>query len=289
VQFDFRPFINIWSNEIVISHDANRAFFNAVSGTRYLVRNGANAFENSTDPEHVVELHPRSATGHTIDGKPILCVVDGRSAESAGVTLKELAYIMMEAGAFWAIELDGGGSSTMFANGTIVNKPSDGTERAVINHLLIFTEEPNMSDYYEIVGTDGNNHRVRLSYDVRSAVVNYPGTTNPANITNTVKAKAGAGPGDTFTYLTNVADSTLPGGFAAKAGDRWRKVYEVGGVAVTGWTAEIHLGVVQGIKITLISAPPVPDVKPVNMEINLVAGSTVVTTFSDGSTKTETA
>jgi exopolysaccharide biosynthesis protein len=81
---------------------------NVISGTRYLVRIGLNGFANSTNPEYLTELHPRTAVGFTMDGKMILCVVDGRSSISAGVTLKQLAEIMIEAGAWYAMELDGG-------------------------------------------------------------------------------------------------------------------------------------------------------------------------------------
>lgn len=145
-QYDFRPFINIGpTNGIEIDHQ-NQVLWNTVSGTRYLVQNGRNVFAGSTDPEHVTERHPRSAVGYTAGQHLILCVVDGRSQASQGVTLKELAQILIEAGASWALELDGGGSSALWVNDRIVNIPSDGAERAVINHLLIWTEETTMQN-----------------------------------------------------------------------------------------------------------------------------------------------
>ena len=70
-----------------------------------------------------------------------LIVVDGRSEESRGATLVELAMLLQEAGAEKALNLDGGGSSTMVALDdelgvpTVVNTPSDGAQRRVPNGL----------------------------------------------------------------------------------------------------------------------------------------------------------
>lgn len=115
-----------------------------------------------------------------------------------------------------------------------------------------------MADYYEIIGNDGANHRVRLNPDVRSAILNYPGTTNLVNITNSIKAEAGASELDVYVYTADVPDSNIVGGYAARAGDKWRRVYKVGTTLVSGWTAEKHLGIVQGITITPITNPAPP-------------------------------
>jgi GH25 family lysozyme M1 (1,4-beta-N-acetylmuramidase) len=142
VQYDSRPYINIeQDNTPFIDHRSPVAMpYNVISGTRYLVRIGLNGFANSTNSEYITELHPRTAVGFTMDGKMILCVVDGRSSISAGVTLKQLADIMIEAGAWYALELDGGGSSAMWYGDKIVNVVSDGAERPVVNHLIIYEE-----------------------------------------------------------------------------------------------------------------------------------------------------
>jgi hypothetical protein len=81
---------------------------------------------------------PRSALGITRDGRLLLVVVDGRQPElSTGLTLKETAIILRELGAYEAINLDGGGSSTLVINGQVVNSPSDGKERRVTTALVI--------------------------------------------------------------------------------------------------------------------------------------------------------
>lgn len=110
-----------------------------VSGHPQLV-NGGTAIASNPDGAACTTRNPRSAVGITADKKKlIVTVVDGRSSISAGMTCTELAALMKSFGADDAFNLDGGGSSTMYLRGTgIVNKPSDGTERVVANHLAIY-------------------------------------------------------------------------------------------------------------------------------------------------------
>jgi hypothetical protein len=83
--------------------------------------------------------HPRSAIGFSRDSNTvILFTVDGRSENSGGMTLHEVATHMKTLGAWNAMNFDGGGSTTMVIDGALVNKPSDATgERAVGNALLL--------------------------------------------------------------------------------------------------------------------------------------------------------
>ena len=68
-----------------------------------------------------------------------MVTVDGRSAESVGMNLNELAAFLLELGAIDAMNLDGGGSTTMFLDGKVVNKPSDKEgERRVSDAILVF-------------------------------------------------------------------------------------------------------------------------------------------------------
>ncbi|WP_428939261.1 phosphodiester glycosidase family protein [Fontivita pretiosa] len=90
---------------------------------------------------------PRTAVGVSRDGrKLILLVVDGRQpGHSLGMTTQELGQVMLELGASDAVNLDGGGSSTLvFAdpNPRVLNRPSDGQERAVGANLAIFVGVP---------------------------------------------------------------------------------------------------------------------------------------------------
>ncbi|MCY3001528.1 MAG: family 10 glycosylhydrolase [Planctomycetota bacterium] len=82
--------------------------------------------------------HPRTALGYTHDGRLLLLVVDGRSRESAGATLGDLARELRARGAVEALNLDGGGSTTLVVNGTVINQPSDKSgAREVASALLL--------------------------------------------------------------------------------------------------------------------------------------------------------
>ncbi|HEY5938548.1 MAG TPA: phosphodiester glycosidase family protein, partial [Kofleriaceae bacterium] len=86
-----------------------------------------------------VDRHPRTALGLSEDNQTLfLAVVDGRQPGRAGMTCLELANLMKGLGAHDAVNLDGGGSSTMWLKSAgVVNTPSDGAQRVVANHLAI--------------------------------------------------------------------------------------------------------------------------------------------------------
>jgi hypothetical protein len=118
-----------------------------ITGSTLLVDNGV-IVEDLPDNE----LHPRTAVGVNQGGtKLIIVVVDGRQpGYSRGVTLTELAEIMVEQGAYRATDMDGGGSSTLVMadeNGkaVLLNSPVHqgipGLERPVANHIGIYAKE----------------------------------------------------------------------------------------------------------------------------------------------------
>jgi exopolysaccharide biosynthesis protein len=84
--------------------------------------------------------HPRTAIGTLKDGRVVLVTVDGRQPKvSVGMTIAELSALMLELGSVDALNLDGGGSTTMVIKGRVVNNPSDATgERPVSDALLVF-------------------------------------------------------------------------------------------------------------------------------------------------------
>jgi Phosphodiester glycosidase/FlgD Ig-like domain len=82
--------------------------------------------------------HPRTAVGQLQDGRVILVVVDGRSTASLGLRNWQLALEMARLGAVRAMGLDGGGSSVMAFDGRVLNRPSDGAQRAIANGLFVF-------------------------------------------------------------------------------------------------------------------------------------------------------
>ena len=96
---------------------------------------------NVTDEHfgHATVRHPRSALAVTRQGALLFYTVDGRQPSSVGMTLRELAEELAALGALEAINLDGGGSTTMVVNGVVRNSPSDKTERPVSDALLLFS------------------------------------------------------------------------------------------------------------------------------------------------------
>ena len=89
--------------------------------------------------------HPRTAIGWNADFV-FLVVVDGRQLGlSAGMTFPELADYMAKLGCQEAIGLDGGGSATCWANGSVKNSPSQGRERPAANALVVVRRPPKTS------------------------------------------------------------------------------------------------------------------------------------------------
>ena len=74
---------------------------------------------------------PRTAIGQSANGLLHVVVVDGRNTDSAGCTTEELANYMLSQGCVTAFNLDGGGSSTIWYDGAVLNVPSDGAQRVV--------------------------------------------------------------------------------------------------------------------------------------------------------------
>ncbi len=115
---------------------------NIVGGGPQLIKGGKVEITNKEEkilPAFVSDRHPRTAAAKLNSGKLLLVTVDGRQAGvSVGMSLTELANLLLEFGAVDAINLDGGGSTTMIVKNKIVNKPSDQTgERPVSDAILI--------------------------------------------------------------------------------------------------------------------------------------------------------
>ena len=81
---------------------------------------------------------PRTAVGVKADGSLLLVVVEGRTPDSVGLTLTELAGYLRQLGARDAMNFDGGGSSELVLDNKIMNKPSDGSERPIRAGLGLF-------------------------------------------------------------------------------------------------------------------------------------------------------
>ena len=94
--------------------------------------------EEEASKEFVETRHPRTAVANLKDGKFLMLTADGRSEASGGIDLYDLADFLLELGAVDALNLDGGGSTTMVLDGKVVNHPSDkGGERKIGDALIV--------------------------------------------------------------------------------------------------------------------------------------------------------
>lgn len=124
-----------------------------ISNLKMALGGGAILLENGQIPasftHNVTGTAPRTAVGFSADKKTLfLVVVDGRQAQSRGMSQKEMAEIMQKLGASDALNLDGGGSSTMVVRPlgekqtSVINRVSEGVQRLIANGIGIFTKAP---------------------------------------------------------------------------------------------------------------------------------------------------
>ena len=106
-----------------------------------LVENGEIVVDTNTEVGQAMSSNPRTAIGIIDENHYIIVVSDGRTSESEGLSLYQLAEVMKSYGAKTAYNLDGGGSSTLYFNGQVINKPTTGgnkiSERAVSDIVYI--------------------------------------------------------------------------------------------------------------------------------------------------------
>ena len=139
-----RVILNLdWSPTETEQTDSWKQASNIIGGGPQLIRNGRIEITNAAEkilPSFVSDGHPRTAIAKLKSGQILLVTVDGRQpGESIGMSLTMLADLLLEFGGVEAINLDGGGSTTMVIRNKLVNKPSDATgERPVSDAILIF-------------------------------------------------------------------------------------------------------------------------------------------------------
>ncbi len=131
----------VW--DIVSKNNAYPAYRieDAVAGVPLLIRDGKIDItwkEEKASKDFVETRHPRTAVANLKDGKFLMLTADGRSEASAGIDLYDLADFLLELGAVDALNLDGGGSTTMVLDDKVVNHPSDkGGERKIGDALIV--------------------------------------------------------------------------------------------------------------------------------------------------------
>ncbi len=114
----------------------------AIGGGPYLLKDGQiilnESLEGFSNKSGVLGVAPRTALGITRPNRIILLTADGRQENSVGMSLNEVAQLLKEIGVKDAINLDGGGSTTMVIDGNVINHPSDkGVQRKVSTALII--------------------------------------------------------------------------------------------------------------------------------------------------------
>lgn len=106
-----------------------------------LIENGAVTVSESDEVGRAKASNPRTALGQIDSLHYVFVVSDGRTNESTGLSLYQLAEFMQSLGVQTAYNLDGGGSSTMYYNGSVINNPTtDGStikERSVSDIVYI--------------------------------------------------------------------------------------------------------------------------------------------------------
>ena len=166
------PAINIdKDNHVTIVHGKHDTFdvitpegvelYNAVAGSDLIVIDGQ-PLDDQPDRQFFTTAHPRTAIGYTEDNRLLLVTVDGRQPGiSEGMPLNELAELMIELGAIQALNLDGGGSTTLAIadpDPRVINQPSSqddegryGVLRQNGTSLAVFAEG-NPDDLKQIKG-----------------------------------------------------------------------------------------------------------------------------------------
>ena len=106
-----------------------------------LVENGEIVVDTNSEVGQSMSSNPRTAIGIIDENHYIIIVSDGRTSESEGLSLYQLAEIMKSYGVKTAYNLDGGGSSTLYFNGQVINKPTTNgntiSERSVSDIVYI--------------------------------------------------------------------------------------------------------------------------------------------------------
>lgn len=163
----------------------------AMGGGSIILKNGVAMQTNIINKGR----HPRTGIGVTQDGSKIVIItVDGRNGY-AGLTQKEFGEIFKSFGCYNAMNLDGGGSTTMVKKtkamdkAEIINKPSGGTPRAVVSGVGVFSSDnPGAVARIELdLDTDKAFPGVPVAYSVKA----YDASNNPVRVdANAVSASA---------------------------------------------------------------------------------------------------
>ncbi len=188
--------------------DLNEIKF-AIGGGSIILKNGELSLTNINSKGN----EPRTGIGVNRDeSELILVTIDGRDSSFKGVSQEVFGAILKELGAYNALNLDGGGSTTMAIKpldedkAIVVNKPSDGGERSVVNAVGVFSNAPVGELSYLKLSTDDNN--MFLDTSRRIKVRGFDKNNNPVEIDESkiifsTKGIAGGFTGNTFKAVSS--------------------------------------------------------------------------------------
>lgn len=131
----------IYENEISAEQLVADGVVNLLAFGPSLVENGEIVVNTKSEVGQSMSSNPRTAIGIIDENHYIIIVSDGRTSESQGLSLYEMAEVMKSYGVKTAYNLDGGGSSTLYFNGQVINKPTTNgntiSERSVSDIVYI--------------------------------------------------------------------------------------------------------------------------------------------------------
>lgn len=176
------------------NYTGDQAIWQAVGGSQWLVRDGQDVTASASG-SYNTDRHSRTCVGITAEGKVVLMVLDGRQEPfSCGGSMHELAQIMIEADCVYAMNIDGGGSTTFAARPEgedavkIINRPSDGSERSISSGLIIASLAA-PSDAFDHVSMSADN------------VYLAPGASIPVSVSGVSPAGTAAEIPEDLTYV----------------------------------------------------------------------------------------
>ena len=130
----------IYEDEISADQLVKDGVVNLLAFGPSVVENGEIVVDTNSEVGQSMASNPRTAIGIIDENHYIIVVSDGRTSESQGLSLYELAEVMKSYGVKTAYNLDGGGSSTLYFNGQVINKPTTNgniSERTVSDIVYI--------------------------------------------------------------------------------------------------------------------------------------------------------
>ena len=110
--------------DITLEELKEKGAYNVLSFGPALIENGSISVDTNDEVGKAMASNPRTGIGKISENHYVFVVSDGRTDESEGLSLYELAEFMESLGCETAYNLDGGGSSTMYFNGEVVNNPT---------------------------------------------------------------------------------------------------------------------------------------------------------------------